>query len=172
MTLPANIQGSALVQLGYGSIAPGAPMQWIYTPRDNGSGIVITKTGLSIGDPQINVRYSFLVWYSYPNGDWMYRITNLTTGLSSQWKGTSHVHTAGNETWYGYELYNFSDEFAGPDANYGLLFDMAYQQQYQNTTIYLTGTQTLHWIHSPLVYFHASSISGPHSFLEGFTDNH
>jgi hypothetical protein len=177
MVFPANIATSnTLAQLGYGRLAPGDPVGWLYTPNDKSSplGVVIHKT----------LHHSFLWTHKYrftieqdSGQTWRYTVEDLTAGWAEGWSTAKSYAGHATAVWYGVESKNANDLFGAAATAKLQMTPLNYKWQNNTAWSTLTNDSVVNWgcvgCQTPFSWFHASATQvGGVTALNAWTEAH
>ena len=179
LVFPANIASSGmLAQLGYGRLASGDPVGFIWTPSDHSNPLGVV-THLTFNHSfQWHHQYRFTI-QEYLSGYWEYIIEDFTDGWVHI-ETTARTATA-TEVHYLYEEYNRWDVFGGEGStNEVTMTPLEYKYNSSTQWTTLTGDTSVIWdcwssCPEPrpwYVHAVASSFQGAPSSLSAWTDSH
>ena len=168
--LPVNIQGNAFVQLGYGRFNENDALDWVYTYSDSNGGVLIHPS-FSHTKPVLTHQYKLVVYLS-TLGSWRFQIQDLTASTTQDWPADTTNHTWGNEAWWGFETFDYNDQYGGPGSTI-FLNNLGWQFVGTNTTSWQTRTSIFH-IGTKLSYQHDNSATDQNgrAYISAYTSSH
>jgi hypothetical protein len=174
--LPTNLQGNAFVQLGYGRTRPSAVLDWQYTPSDSSGGDLHNLT-FSHTKPILGHRYSLRISWSSIASAWQNYVNDITANSGTLWQDTTNNHSYGTETWYGFEINEFNDQFGGQGSGAKInLQNLGYRPVGGSTTTYVATTTVHNCCGSLWSYYHdgafLDSSNSNRTVIWAYTDNH
>ncbi|MEA2537466.1 MAG: hypothetical protein QOF11_1700 [Chloroflexota bacterium] len=171
LVMTTNLQGYAFVQLGYGVLSTIDALDWVYTPSDVSGGVIIHPTGAHT-KPVLGHAYKQAI--NRNATVWYYRTTDTTLNtLPFDTNGSTNSRTYGLESWEGFEIHDRNSQFGGPGVAI-YLGNSAYRYVGSSTTHYIdnAGIQTCCGVHWSWQHYGVVNVSGSHTQVWAYTDNH